>query len=158
MPSFTTTGIRDTSGSPLSLAEELSRFRHDLNIGQTSTLKAYRKKLLDGLAALRKLGISEEQVAGLSVFTTQSATAVIEHIRDKLKAATPDQANFLLGPGSRRTVFPLTASKTSQQQIRMSPLGFQSFKPQFPGETKPFLLLDQYKSGAVGRIAYGSFT
>jgi hypothetical protein len=155
-----TTGICDTSGSPVRLAEELTRFLHDLNNGQTSGLQAYREKLLDGLTALRRLGVSEEQVAGLSVFTTQSATAVVEHIRDKLKAATPDRANFLLGPGGSRTVFPLNSIQDIdwQQQIRMSPPGFQSFKPQFPGETKPFLLLDQYKSGAVGRIAYGSFT
>src|SRR5580693_2438948 len=91
-----TSGMRDTSGSPVRLAEELTRFRHDSNNGQTSGLQAYREKLLDGFAALRRLGISEEQVAGLSVFTTQSATAVVEHIRDKLKAATPDRANFLL--------------------------------------------------------------
>jgi hypothetical protein len=155
-----TTGICDTSGSPVRLAEELTRFRHDLNNGQTSGLQAYREKLLGGLAALRRLGVSEEQVAGLSVFTTQSATAVVEHIRDKLKATTPDRANFLLGPGGSRTVFPLNSIQDIdwQQQIRMSPPGFQSFKPQFPGETKPFLLLDQYKSGAVERIAYGSFT
>ena len=44
--------------------------------------------------ALRRLGVSEKQVAGLSMFTTQSVTAVVEHIRDKLKAATPDRATF----------------------------------------------------------------
>jgi hypothetical protein len=30
-----TTGIRDSSGVPVGLAEELTRFRHDLNLGQT---------------------------------------------------------------------------------------------------------------------------
>jgi hypothetical protein len=83
------------------LAEGLTRFRHDLNLGQTDGIvfKKYREKLVDALAALRKLGISEGQVASLSVFTTQSATAVLEHIRDTIKAATPDPANFLLGSG-----------------------------------------------------------
>jgi Bacterial Ig-like domain len=154
-----TTGIRDTSGSPVKMAEELTRFRHDLNNGQTSRLQPYREKLLNGLAALRRLGVSEEQVAGLSVFTTQSATAVIEHIRDKLKAATPDRANFRLGPGGGLTVFlPNSIQDIDwQQQIKVNPPAFQTFNPQYPGETSSLALLDQYKPGAVGRIAYGTF-
>ena len=158
----TTTGILDSSGAPVGLADELRGLLYDLNLGQTDNalLKRYREKLLDALAALRKLGISDEQVAGLSVFTTQSATAVLEHIRDRIKTATPEPATFRLGPGGSRTVFSISDIQDIdwQQQIKVSPLGFQSFKPQFPGETKPFLLFDQYKSGAVGRIAYGSFT
>jgi len=157
----TTTGIRDSSGAPVRFAEKLTRFRHDLNLGQTDNalLKKYREKLLDALAALHKLGISEEQVAGLSVFTTQSATAVLEHIRDKIKTATPEPANFLLGLGGSRTVFSLSSIQTIdwQQQIKVNPPAFQTFKPQFPGATNLLVLPDQYKPGAVGRIAYGSF-
>jgi hypothetical protein len=156
-----TTGIRDTSGSPVRLAEELTRFRHALNLGQTDNpvFKKYREKLLDALTALRNLAISEEQIAGLSVFTTQSTTAVLEHIRDKIKAATPEPANFLLGPGGSRTVFSLSSIQAIdwQQQIKVNPPAFQTFKPQFPGATNLLLLPDQYKPGAVGRIAYGSF-
>jgi hypothetical protein len=156
-----TKGVLDSSGAPVGAAEELERFSNDSNEGQTHTsiLNAYRKKLSAALNRLRKLGISEEQVAGISVFTTQSATAVLEHIRDKLKAVIPDRADFLLGPGGSRTVFSLNTIQDIewQQQIKVSPPAFQLFKPQFPGETKPFLLLDQYKPGAVGRIAYGSF-
>jgi len=157
----TTTGIRDSSGAPVGLAEELTRFRHDLNLGQTDNpvLKKYREKMLDALAALHKLGIAEEQVAGLSVFTTQSATAVLEHIRDRIKMATPEPASFRLGPGGSRTVFSLSSIQTIdwQQQIKVTPPAFQTFKPQFPGATNLLLLPDQYKPGAVGRIAYGSF-
>jgi len=157
----TTTGIRDSSGAPVGLAEELTRFRRDLNLGQTDNpvFKKYRDKLLDALATLRKLGISEEQVAGLSVFTTQSATAVLEHIRDKIKTANPEPASFLLGFGGSRTVFSLSSIQTIdwQQQIKVNPPAFQTFKPQFPGATNLLLLPDQYKRGAVGRIAYGSF-
>jgi hypothetical protein len=157
----TTAGIRDSSGVPVGLAEKLTRFPHDLNLGQADNpvFKKYREKLLDALAALRKLGISEEQVAGLSVFTTQSATAVLEHIRDKIKMTTPEPANFLLGPGGSRTVFSLSSIQTIdwQQQVKVNPPAFQTFKPQFPGATNLLLLPDQYKPGAVGRIAYGSF-
>jgi hypothetical protein len=157
----TTTGILDGSGAPVGLADELARFRHDLNLGQTDNplFKKYREKLVDALTALRKLAISEEQVAGLSVFTTQSATAVLEHIRDKIKMATPEPANFQLGSGGSRTVFSVSSIQTIdwQQQIKVNPPAFQTFKPQFPGATNLLLLPDQYKPGAVGRIAYGSF-
>jgi hypothetical protein len=156
-----TNGVLDSSGAPVGAAEELERFSNDSNQGQTHTSIpiAYRTKLSAALNRLRMLGISEEQVAGICVFSTQSATAVLEHIRDKLKAVIPDRANFLLGPGGSRTVFSLNTIQDIewQQQIRVSPPAFQLFKPQFPGETKPFLLLDQYKPGVVGRIAYGSF-
>jgi integrase len=157
----TTTGIRDSSGAPVGVAEELMRFRHDLNLGKTDNpvFKKYREELLDALTNLRKLAIPEEQVAGLSVFTTQSATAVLEHIRDKIKTATPEPANFLLGPAGSRTVFSLSSIQAIdwQQQIKVNPPAFQTFKPQFPGATNLLLLPDQYKPGAVGRIAYGSF-
>ncbi len=43
-----------------------------------------------------------------SVFTTQSVTAVLEKIRDEIKAEVPAPANFLLGPGGTRTVFTLS--------------------------------------------------
>jgi hypothetical protein len=156
-----TRGVRDSSGAPVSASERLEQFRNSLNRGQAQVpnLEAFRNELLDAVARLRKLGITEEQIAGLSVFTTQSATAVLEHIRDRLNAAIPDRANFLLGPGGSRTVFSLNsiADIEWQQQIKVNPPAFQPFKPQFPGETKPFLLLEQYKPGAVGRIAYGSF-
>ena len=157
-----TKGVLDSAGAPVAAAEGLERFRNYSSDWRASDLnpKAYRNELLDAFTHLRKLGVSEEHVAGIGVFTTQSATAVLEHIRDKLKAAAPHRATFLLGPGGSRTVFSLSSILDIdwQQQIKVSPPAFQPFKPQFPGETKPFLLLDQYKPGAVGRIAYGSFT
>jgi hypothetical protein len=156
-----TKGVLDSAGAPVVAAEGLERFRNDSSDRRTGdlNLKAYRNELRDALARLRKLGVSKERVASLSVFTTQSVTAVLEHIRDKLKATNPELANFLLGPGGSRTVFSLSDTQDIdwQQQIKVSPPAFQPFKPQFPGETEPFLLLDQYKPGVVGRIAYGSF-
>jgi hypothetical protein len=156
-----TTALRDASGAPVQAPDELDRFRHDLNFGQTHdpVLQACRKSMLNAFEALRQLGISEEQVAGLSVFTTQSPTAVLEHIRDQIKASHPEPVNFRLGPGGSRTVFALGDIQKIdwQQQVKVDPPGFQSFQPQYPGETQPLLLLDQYSPGAVGRIAYGAF-
>jgi hypothetical protein len=157
-----TKSVIDSAGAPVAAAEWLERFRNDASDGRAGdlNLKAYRKELRDALARLPKLGVSGEKVASLSVFTTQSATAVLEHIRDKLKAANPKPANFLLGPGGSRTVFSRSDIQDIdwQQQIEVNPPAFQSFKPQYPGVRSSLALLDQYKPGAVGRIAYGSFS
>ena len=104
-----TRGVRDADGEPVEPSEAFERFRHDLNFGQTDdpALKEYRKDLLDALEAARQAGVAEADVVTASVFTTQSATAVLEKIRDQIHAATPAPADFLLGPGGERTVFDL---------------------------------------------------
>ena len=154
-----TTDVSDASGMPIAGAEGLQQFHRASSLPRGSTLRTYQRTVRDAVGALRRLGVSEERVAGLSVFTTQSTTAILEHVRDALKAATPEPVDFLLSPGGGRTVFPLSSIQAIdwQQQTRVDPPAFQPFKPQYPGETEPLLLLDQYKPGAVGRIAYGSF-
>lgn len=104
-----TKGIRDATGRPVEASEAFERFRHDLNFGQTKdpALKAYRKALLDALKAAKKAGVRRDDVVATSVFTTQSATAILEKIRDQIKTDTPAPADFLLGPGGTRTVFSL---------------------------------------------------
>ena len=67
---------------------------------------AYRKEMLDALQAARGDGVAEKDIVTASVFTTQSATAVLEKIRDQIHAATPDPADFNVGADGRRTVFP----------------------------------------------------
>ena len=49
------------------------------------------------------------KVAVASIFTTQSATALLEQVRRQIKASTPSPASFVLGAGGERTVFPTTA-------------------------------------------------
>ena len=157
-----TSGVLDRYGNSVKAAEGLERIRHDMDNGQQSIVKfnAYSGALLDAFARLRKLGISGEHIAGLSVFTTQSATALLEHVRDQPEAAIPDPANFRLGPGHTRTVFSLKSIQhiAWMQQVKLHPPAFQPAKPLYKGETDPLLLLDQYESGVVGRIAYGSYS
>jgi hypothetical protein len=100
-----TNGIHDTAGDPV----EPGPFRKALNLGQTkdARLKAYRKSLLDAIEAS---GVDPDSVVVASLFSTQSATAGLEQIRDRLKAVTPTPATFLLGPGGSRTVFPLLST------------------------------------------------
>ena len=147
-----TRGVKDTGGEPIEPSEAFERFRHDLNFGQTDdpALKEYRKDLLGALEAARQAGVAEADVVTASVFTTQSATAVLEKIRDQLHAATPAPADFLLGPSGERTVFDLgdVAGITWNQQTRVA-------GPLNPVPVNVNLL--GFVPGAVGQVAFGKY-
>jgi len=148
-----TRGIHDAEGEPVEPSEEFERFRHDLNFGQThdAALEEYRKDLLDGLKAARQAGIAEKDIATASVFTTQSATAVLEKIRDQIHTASSAPADFSLGPGGTRTVFPLDAVRgiTFNRHTRVDPTALS------PISINVAAL--QSIPGAVGTIAFGKY-
>jgi len=147
-----TRGVHDAAGQPVEASEDFERFRHDLSFGQTDdpALKEYRKDLLGALGAARQAGVAGADVVTASVFTTQSATAVLEKIRDQLHAATPAPADFLLGPGGERTVFDLgdVAGITWNQQTRVA-------GPLNPVPVNVNLL--SFVPGAVDQIAFGKY-
>lgn len=150
-----TNAVRDAGGAPVEASDEFLRLRHDLNFGTTDrdpALKEYRKSLLDALKAARELGVAEDDVVAASVFTTQSATALLEKIRDQIKADTPAPADFNLGTGAIRTVFALSNLSGIQfsQQIRTSPLTF--------APTSLNLNLLRIIPGTVGQVAFGKFS
>ena len=149
-----TNGVLDTSkpqGQPVQASEDFTRFRHNLNFGQTNdpVLKDYRKDLLDAMAAARQVGVPESDIVVASVFTTQSATAVLEKIRHQIDAATPAPANFDIGSNGEHTVFSLSdGTSINLRQDRGKDL-FTSF-------TDAPLYLNVIP-GAVGQIAYGMY-
>jgi hypothetical protein len=147
-----TNGLDDANGQPVQPTEDFEHFRHDLNFGQTDdpALTSYRKELLDALAATSQDGIPEKSVVVASVFTTESATAMLEKIRDQIHAATPAAADFLLGPNGERTVFNLddVSSLTWNQQTRVAgPLNSVPVKVD----------LLRFIPGTVGQIAFGKY-
>ncbi|HJY79776.1 MAG TPA: hypothetical protein VKK81_01650 [Candidatus Binatia bacterium] len=148
-----TNGVHDTAGDSVEAPEAFTRFRHDLNFGQTKNpaLKAYRKALLNALQAAGAVGIRSKDIVAMSVFTTQSVTAILEKIRDQIKADTPEPADFLLGPGGTRTVFPLSdvTGITFNQQVRTTPT--------FSASAVPLVVLDGMAPGAVGTLAFGKY-
>ena len=101
-----TTGVHDAAGNPVDTAD----FRQD-NFGQTKSdaQKAYRKALLDALPSAMAGGANPSDIAGVSLFTTQSITAISRKIRAQLRASATPTAGFALGPAGSRTVFPLSA-------------------------------------------------
>src|SRR5262249_17016153 len=143
-----TNGVRDTTGAPIGSTQ----FRKSLNSGQTTSAvdKAYRADLLEALDALEAAGVSTGRVAVASLITAQSATAVMEKIRDQLKAATPTPANFLLGANGERTVFTLAevASIIWRRQ--------DTTAPSFTTVSVPLASL-RIVPGAIGTIAFGKY-
>src|SRR5262249_50010916 len=123
-----TRGVRDADGLPVEPSETFERFRHDLNFGQTAdpALKEYRDDLLHAMSAAARAGAEQRDIVTTSVFTTMSATAVLEKMRNQIHAATPEPADFLLGPGGTRTVFPLDAVSgiTFNRHTRVDPPAF----------------------------------
>ena len=139
-----TRGVHGADGEPL----DATSFRHDLNYGQTKdpALKAYRKALLNALPLAMAGGASPSDIAAASLFTTQSITPISQKIRGQLQRG---EANFGLGTGGVRTVFPFfsVASVTWQRQVKSAP------PDQFTtgGLFLPLL-------AGVGTIAFGSYS
>lgn len=146
-----TTGVRDAKGRPIE-AGAYGRFRHDFNFGQSRDrdLVDYRKSLLDGEHVARA---PKQRIAALSLFTTQSASADLEKIRNQIKRSKPAPVDFMIGSsaaGPVRAVFP-TASLQGIQFVRQT-----GSAPAFTPSFLPTPALGVVP-GAVGRIAYGRF-
>jgi len=151
-----TSGLRDNTGEPVRAPEGFEHYRRDLNFGQTHTckMKAYGRTLRDAMKVVRALGLDTRDVAGMSVFTTQSLTAVLEKIRDQIKASSPAQADFLLAPGGIRTVFDFTTIATIVQNRQLSADPGAPLSP----VTDQITRLDLYQPGAVKTLAFGRYS
>ena len=139
-----TNGLRDADGRPVEASEAFRNFRHDVR-GE------YRHELLDAIHAARRLGVRESNIVDASVFTTESATAVLEKIRDQIHAATPEPADFNLGSKTERTVFNVDDVKgiTFNEQDGADPIHFT------PVQISVGYL--QIIPGAVGTMAFGKY-
>ncbi|HEV8473357.1 MAG TPA: Ig-like domain-containing protein [Methylomirabilota bacterium] len=131
-----TRGLRDAAGDAI----DKTTFPHDLNFGQTKdpALKAYRKALLD---ALDTLGLEPDTLAAVSVFTTQSASAVLEKIRAQIKAQTPAPA-FIHGTFSRASITSVVWSRQVGTAAFTTAVSFN---------------LALLNPAAVGAITFGQF-
>jgi hypothetical protein len=140
-----TRGVRDQSGAPVAASEAFRRFR-------TNVREDYKEALLDAIQAARHIGVPEKDVAVASVFTTRSATAVLEKVRDQIHAALPDAADFLVGSNGERTVFSLgeVTGITWRRQTRVNP-------PAFTSTPIDFSVIRTTFPGAVGSVAFGKF-
>lgn len=148
--------VLDTSGKEVKAAKVFLDFVDESNSASTGdpALDAYRTLLRNALTQIDAAGvISRGQVVAASLFTTLSATADLEKIRNQIKAATPAPADFLLGPGGSRTVF----NRSTVTRILFNRQ--VSADPTAPLSSVALRLSNlDVVPGAVGTIAIGKYT
>jgi dienelactone hydrolase len=136
-----TDGVRDVEGRRVK-GEALEGFLDDGKHGhhRGGSFGDYRHDLRE---ALDKVKIRGQRVVAASVFSTLSATAVLEKIRHEIKQSRPKPATML-------GTFPLGSITAIQwqRQIGTAPVFSTSFLP------TPALNIFP---GAVGAVAFGSF-
>jgi hypothetical protein len=137
-----TDGVRDTEGHRVkgkALDDFVRGEKHGHDFG---SLGDYRRDLRE---ALERVKIHGHGVVAASVFSTLSATAVLEKIRREIKNSLPSPATML-------GTFPVSGLTAIQwdRQTKANPTGFTtSFLPTPALEVFP---------GAVGAIAFGKFS
>jgi hypothetical protein len=138
-----TDGVRDTSGK---VVKAVSNFESMDNVPAW-----YQARLKEVFDVARAQGLRKHDIVSASAFTTQSVTSVMERIRDSIKASTPEPADFLLGPGGERTVFP-RSQVLSATWIRQTIANPPDYSPQALN-----LVPLNVVPGAVGTMAYGRY-
>jgi len=137
-----TQGILDTFGKPVQASAEFTQFL-------TSGTGDYSSRVRAGIDAAVSRGIARESIVAASAFTTMSATAILEKIRDQIHAAVPQPATFVTS--GVPTVFARSAvsSITIHQQTRVAPPAYL--------DTAINMSLFDAVPGSVGRIAFGTY-
>jgi len=98
---FTFTGLTDTSYTIVASAQGYNGVRESVDfVRATGTDQPGETRTVE--MTLVPVGGVRAPRPGLSVFTTQSATAVLEHIRDQIKGANPDPVSFNLAANGVR--------------------------------------------------------
>lgn len=150
-----TSGVHDASGQPI---ETSADFRN-LNAGDSADqqLRDYRKALQSVLnnGALHKIapGLTSQNIAAASVFTTQTATATLQSIREQIKAAAPPQVTFKIGSNGETTVFPLNTVTGFTWNVQALTVG-----PLVPQNLAGNLAALQVFPGSIATMAFGKFT
>jgi dienelactone hydrolase len=143
-----TTGVRDGNGTPIGVAEGFSNFRRDLAHDHD---RYYRRALLTATWAVGRVFGGGVEVAALSVFTTQTATHIVERMHEAIYAAPAPTLDFNVGLAGERAVFADAEISTLTQNAEINVGG--PLTPQT-------INLAQYRAqvpGAVGTVAFGTY-
>jgi hypothetical protein len=144
-----TDGVRDASGGALTRSDFLTFANNPANyrFADGTSTGAYRTSLLNAIA---NSGVASSRIVAASVFTTLSATAELEKIRNRIKASIPAPADVVLQSGIR-TVYPYSTitNITASRQTGTAPT--------FTSIPLPPLSLLNVVPGAVGTLAFGAY-
>lgn len=136
-----TNEIRDMHGAPVAASRTFEHLRRSSGDSAAGVAEA--------IAAAHSVGTPADAIVAATVFTTESVTAILERMRDRIKKEIPFEAQFDLGPGGARTVFPLSqiASAVWKQQTGENPQTFNAVHLDFSA-----------LAPSVRRIAFGKYT
>ena len=151
-----TKDVLDSSGKAVKASTAFLNFVDEKITGSTGdpALDTYRTVLRNALEELDFSGIVRKgQIIAASVFTTLSASANLEKVRDQIKANTPPPADFQLGPSGTRTVFPRSALTGLVFNRQMTANPGAPLSPM----TINLAALDVIP-GSIGSIALGKYT
>jgi hypothetical protein len=143
-----TRGLHGADGEPL----DRTAFWRDVLFGRPAdaAAKRYRTQLGLALAGAAIAGVRPSQIAGASLFTTQSIAAISQKIRAQIRASAPAAPSFRLGTGGERTVFPLSSVGSIEFRRQVGTSAFT---------TAPLPLAAlQVFPGSVGAVAFGSYS
>ncbi len=154
-----TTAVHDASGNPIVAGSAFAQFIHgDGGVDgkdKDELLKRYQQALKHTVNndILEPLGLTRDNVAAASVFTTESATATLRSIREQIKAAASPTVNFNLGSGGEKTVFPLNTVTGLTWNVQALTVG-----PLVPTSLNATLGALQVFPGSISTLAFGKFT
>jgi hypothetical protein len=154
-----TTGVHDASGNPIASGAAFAQFIHgDGGVDGKNAdelLKRYQQALKHTLSddLLQQLGLSRDQIAAGSVFTSESATATLRSIREQIKSAAAPAVSFNLGTGGATTVFPLNTVTGLTWNVQALTVG-----PLIPTSLNAALGALQVFPGSIGKLAFGKFS
>jgi len=149
-----TNGVRDANGKPIQASDAF--LNPDKGKNSDPLQKLYTdalKRLLDN-GRLHRLapGLDNNNVVAASLFTTESATATLESIREQVKAAPAPAVSFNIGSNGEKTVFPLNTVSGLTWNVQALTVG-----PLVPTSLNTALAALQVFPGSIGTIAFGKF-
>jgi hypothetical protein len=150
-----TTGVHDAAGNPIAAPKNFL----DLNADDSADprLRAYRQTLhaLIDNGTLHRIapGLDKKDIAAASLFTTESATATLESIREQIKLASAPAVNFNIGTNGEKTVFPVNTVTGLTWNVQALTVG-----PLIPTSLNSALAALQVFPGSVSTLAFGKFT
>jgi hypothetical protein len=146
-----TNSVRSTNGAPIAPAAEFTGRAATLSRSSRAEDRSYAQALALAESASRLTGLKTAQIAALSLFTTQSFTYLREKVASQLLAAAPPAAaDFNIGPGGSRAIFPFDAIQTLTHHQHTRVAG-----PLVASDVS--LVGSRFVNGSVGRLAYGRF-
>ncbi|HEY2913631.1 MAG TPA: hypothetical protein VGK21_09735, partial [Candidatus Angelobacter sp.] len=150
-----TRGVHDAAGNPIQASHDFTNL--DGSDSADARLRLYRHALQSFIdnGTLHRIapGLDKKDIAAASLFTTESATATLESIREQVKAAAAPSVSFNLGPAGAKTVFPVNTISGFTWNVQALTVG-----PLIPTNLNSDLAALQVFPGSIGTLAFGKFS